>query len=269
MQAFLLALFFLNSPVDAIEYLPWYPKEFQLQPEVTYGYQKYTRIASNHKNFHKPSYGSSLTRSTGIAYYDWYASLDAKLSGSTKRSFGYERINLEVRYQLLDDVAAVDPVSVIAGVTLTGGSKKALRDMSVFLHGRFEVEMHVAIGKEIEKNSHWSHRFWAVGALGLADVGSPWVHCKVQWDKNFEEVKRFSLFFDILYGFGGKALSKNQHFRGYGPIAHRSIDIGALFSFPIKDDIRFSLSAKYRLLAKNFPMQALSFYAQVLVPFGL
>lgn len=260
----------LTAPaiLKGVESAPWYPPIFELQPRLNVTYQRYTQVASNHGSFHNPSYGTSYDASIGGAYYDWYGSLELKLADTTSRAFGIDHFSVSARYHLMDDVAAEDPVSMTAGATITNANRKSLHDMSSFHHGQFEGELHIAVGKETSLGAYWVNHFWGMAALGCADIGSPWLHGRIQWDHNACDRHSYSLYLDALYGMGSTALRKHKSFRGYGPIKHRSIDIAASYTFALENGLRLSAQGSYRLFAANFPKQAITLSAGLLYPFG-
>lgn len=257
-----------SAALQGIEYSPWYPPIFELQPRLNVTYQWYKQVASNHGSFHEPSYGISYDASLGGAYYDWYGSLELKLADTTARAFGVDHCSASLRYPFLDDVAAEDPVSMTAGFTITNANRKSLLDMSSFHHGQFEGEIHVAVGKETSSGAYWVNHFWGMTALGCADVGSPWLHGRIQWDRNDRDRCSYSLYLNALYGFGSASLAKHKSFRGYGPIKHRSIDLGGNYTLAFESGLKLSAQGSYRLYAVNFPKQAITVAVGLLYPFG-
>lgn len=246
---------------------PWYPRLFELQPSVEVLSQHSRSIASDHGTYLKPLHANFLDFSLAYPYYNWYGQIELLLADSKGRHF--DNTTITMRYQLTDDVSGESYFSSIAGLSATSSTRNALNDLSSFHHGKFEVIAHISVGKELDDGQFWSSRFWGTLGIGTADVGSPWIHCTLNAEKNYRDHSTFSFFIESLYGFGGNALSKHQKFHGYGPIRHRSIDICALYSYILDGGQKLSLGCRYRVYARNFPEHAASISLTFLSPFGL
>jgi hypothetical protein len=205
----------------------------------------------------------------GMAYYRWYGEAIISCASTPHRSCGFDHASLTGRYQLFDDTDAADPVSAVGGLTLICDPMKALRDISSFHHGRFEGEGHIAMGKEWVEGSFWLSRLWGVAALGIADVGSPWFHLKTQWSYNAQERWQCDCYADLLLGLGRHNLSPHRPFKGYGPIRHRSCDLGMRYRYKLQNELSLCCGASYRIWAINFPKDNAVLYVGLSYPFGV
>jgi hypothetical protein len=258
----------LSSFAYAVDLAPWYPREFEFQPELDIRTQHSNDISSTHGDSHHPLHANFLTGSLGVPYYKWYGQVEVCLAESTQRYFGSDHATVTLRYQLSDDVADASPVSAVISFSGSTVTKRALYDLSSFHHGKFEGIAQIAVGKEFSSDQFWSSRFWGVFGLGSADVGSPWFHVKLCAEKNYCDLHRLSLFADCLLGMGGNSLSR-KHFHGYGSIAHRSIDLWVTYRHDFDCGLNATIGGSYRVYAYNFPKDAYSLSLSFLYPFGL
>lgn len=268
-RALFIILMSVHGMASAINLEPWYPRMFEIHPFLTGITQHSSSVQSPHGNFDHDLRANFLNCGAYVAYYDWSGELDLSLSESSLRSFGFDCFTCTGRYQIWDDVALVDPVSVVASVSLTAASRNALYDPSTFHHGKFESIVHVSVGKEIPYEQFWLSHFWGAIGLGTADVGSPWWHFYLCAEKNALDKHRWLVFIDSLIGCGGESLARNKPFHGYGPIAHRSVDLGIDYRYSFECGLKASLGYSYRLYARNFPKNTNSFSFTLLYPFGL
>lgn len=251
-----------------IDYRPWYPKWLEPQAQLTYLFQSYQSLERPGHDVHHSSQDSFVFTSLGMAALGFYGELDLNFAKTHERNFAVDSYYIEARYQIFDDVADEDPVSLIAGITIGKASRPALHDYSSFHHAQFEGEIHVAVGKEKSCEQFWTSRWWGVLGIGGGDVGSPWIRCNANWEKNYLECGKWGVFINTLWGLGGNNLSRREEFKGYGPIAHRSIDLGAFYTYPFECGGEFTVSYAFRPYAFNFPQNTSLFSLTFLHPFG-
>lgn len=252
----------------AINLAPWYPRVFEFQSQEAVRLQFSRSVASSRGDFHRSLSATFVEGSLGVPYYQWYGEVGLGLAGSSDRKFGVDQGTICLRYQLLDDVSDVYPVSAVLSTSLSTVTKAALNDLSSFHHGKFEGTIQLAVGKELSYNQFWSSRFWGVFGVGIADVGSPWLHLKLCAEKNFCDQHRWSIYVEGLFGMGGNALSC-RHFNGYGPIAHGSVDLWVMYRRDFDCGFYATIGGNYRVYAYNFPKNAVSGLISVLYPFAL
>lgn len=262
-------LLFLPFFCAATELAPWYPPIYQVQPCITLLTQHSRSVASSHGDFEQPLHANFLHGSLSGAYYDWYGELEVLLAQEPQRHCGFDSAAGTIRYLLSDDVPGDSFFSSVVALSIKSASRRALYDLSSFHHGLLEGVLHLALGKEFSTGQYWSSRFSAVIGLGTADVGSPWIYSRLGAEMQQSVNQQLGLFLEGLFGLGGEALSRRRDFHGYGPIAHRSIDLCAGYSYLFAYGSKATLGASYRLYARNFPQQAYSFSISFLYPFGL
>jgi len=259
----------LPYTMNATETAPWYPRAFEIRPCAEYQYQYFRKVNSGHHDFSYLSHDSFLNLNIGVPYYNWYGECELLFAGTRHRSFGYDSFRLTARYQILDDVSGDDNFSVIPGLTLITAPKIAVHDIGSFHHGKLEGEAFISAGKEFSCKEYWTSRFWGILGVGTADVGSPWIRFNINWERNYWDVYSWGVFVNTLWGLGGDRLSSPHHFRGYGPIQHQTIDLGAIFHYAFEFGGEATIKYAYRVYAKNFPENANLITIRFCYPFGL
>lgn len=260
----LLLLSFLPFILGATELRPWLDTNFELQPRLTYLHQSYRSLAVSNHTVHRPAEDNFFDLSVGLSAFSYSAELEVILADTRHRSFGCDSIKLTGRYQWFNDLID-DPVSMTTGLTIIQAFKQSLDDVGSFHHGKFEMEAHLAIGQEITCYDTWDSRVWGVLALGSADVGSPWIRANLSWEKNWCETHRAALYLNTLWGFGNNKLNPN-HFHGYGPIHHQSVDLGLTYSYLFEFGGSLDVGYTHRLYARNFPKNANIYMISILYP---
>lgn len=260
-------LFAFAGPLLGTDLIPWTRVDLELYPKAEYQFEHYDRVDSSSHSEHHHDNANFVTLGIGTSYSVWSGEIETTVANTRRTSFFLDNVSVTGRYQLLDDILG-DPVSLIAGITLTRATDVALHDISCFHHGQNELEAHIAIGKERPCRATWTSRGWGAFVYGIGDHGSPWMRAICAWEKNFGETLHARVFVKGCYGFGGNSLNPH-HFRGYGPIRHRSVDLGARL-LKISDCYgQFELEYAYRVYAVNFPKSASFLTLAYLYPFGL
>lgn len=253
----------------SIELAPWYSRMFEIHPFITGLTQYSSSVQSSHGDFDRNLHANFLNGGVHVAAYNWAGEIDLSLAESSKRNFGFDSITFTGRYQIWDDVALIDPVSVVATLSFSSASRTAVNDIASFHHGKFKTIAHISVGKEFPCQQFWLSRFWSAVGAGFADVGSPWWHFYLCAEKNIFDRHRWMIFMESLVGCGSKSLSRKKSFHGYGPIAHRSVDFGINYRFSLECGLKVSLEYSYRVYAQNFPKNTNSAALSLLYPFGL
>ena len=235
----------------AIETLPWYGRDLELHLRATSLTQQYNRVNVGDGSRARASFDEFLTLGMEGSYSEWQVEFETELAHSRDHEFGFDHFTLAGRYQVFDDILG-DPVTATAGIRLIRALKSGLYDISSFHHGKSEAVFSLAVGRETAFRADWLSRVWGSFGFGIADFGSPWLEGDLAWEKNWPFEARLSIFTHLLGGFGKNHLNIH-HFRGYGPIRHRSIDVG--FKYDLMTDCYgiIGLGYAYRVYAKNFP----------------
>lgn len=255
------------STLSGTDLKPWFPRYLEIQSSFTYWHQQYSSVSEGDRSKRWRSQDDFFTVGLEAAYDTLCGELEATLASTKHRHFGADNIRATLRYQILDDILG-DTVSLVAGATLSQVFSQALKDVSVFHHGGVEGELHLSVGRESTCQETWSSRWWCVGGVGLGDHGSPWLHGECAWEKNWCDTQFVRLYGIALGGLGGDSLNVKK-FDGYGPIAHRSLDFGAMYryTFPCWGTLSFTYAR--RLYAKNCPEKTNSYIFCYDYPFGL
>ncbi|MBA2727327.1 MAG: hypothetical protein H0U49_04040 [Parachlamydiaceae bacterium] len=259
----------------AVERAPWLPQDYVIQTNAGYLFEDYQQVASSHSTFHKPATNHFFNFNVGGAYYNyttdrnWYAEADLLLASNAKQHFGMDSFFLGGRYLLLDDVGLEDPFSLVVGGELTKATKRGLHNLGSFHHGQVEMEIFLSAGKEFDCREFWVFRSWGSLGLGVADVGSPWLVGSMNFERNYRNFHRFMCSLEGLYGWGGNSLHPNMHFKGYGPIKHRSLDLTFSYAYSLECEGTFSIAYTHRVYASNFPSNANMLFLSINYPFSL
>ncbi len=267
LKRWLVLLCLIPIIINATELMPWPDEDFEFQPRLTGLYQTYRSIAKSHGYIHKPSYDRFYTLSVGMSAFDWSGEIETVFADTPRQRGTCDCVRLTGRYRWLNDIVD-DPVSLTTGITIIQAFRHSVNDISSFHHGQIAAEAHIAVGKETSHLSSWLSHWWGVFGIGMADQGYPWIRGDAYWEKNWCDQSQLRLFLHSLWGLGDRNLHAHSHFRGYGPIAHRSIDIGARYTYNFDLGI-LSFEYAHRVYAVNFPAHANLFLLSYLYPFGL
>lgn len=247
---------------------PWFPeRSIEIQGRADYTLEAYDTVQSSDGNFHYHARDSFLDLSLLTSLEGFGAEIEAVISNTHHHSLYADCFRLTGRYLALNDSVG-DPVSLMAGLTLTLPTTHGLDDISSFHHGHCEIEATLAIGKETICYDRWTSRYWAVAGFGCAtDEGSPWLRADLHYENNFDSFLTLHLFVNTLWGLGHNAIT--PHFHGYGSISHHSVDIGTKISYYTECDLTLSLGYSYRPYSHNFPKNTNIFMLDLLYPFSL
>ena len=253
--AALLTLLTVSTITFATERMPWFERDLIIPLRASYIYQTYPYVQASHGHFGHEAHDSFLPLSASIAYQDINAELELVFADTRRQHTTLDCIRLTGLYRIWNDIIG-DPLSVVAGVTLTKAFSHSVKDPSSFHHGRIEAEFLVSAGRETSVEALWSTRWWGVLGLGIADHGSPWIRGELAWEKNWCDQQQLRLFVNTLWGLGRDNLHPCHHFHGYGPLNHQSIDLGARYSYVFESGLTLSAGFTRRIYARNFPVRA-------------
>lgn len=253
---------------QATELAPWYPRNLELQPKLTYLFQGYNSVRKGYHTEPFHSYNKFLTGSLGAALLcNLAAEIETTVARTRGKGLHFDNLRMTVRYQLLDDVVG-DPLSVVVGLTGTQVFHRARHDVGSLHHGGIEGALHLAFGKECSCEEFWMNRVWGLVGVGCGDIGSAWLFGHLAAEKNCFDRHQVGVFLDWIAGLGHRTLHPH-HFGGYGPVAHRSIDLGLEYKFRLECDGIITLAFAHRIFARNYPNNANSYVVSFLYPFGL
>lgn len=266
-QYYLLSMLFACSSLAGADLKPWFPRYLEIQSSAAYWHQQYNAVSEGGGSKKWKSNDDFFHLALEASYESLCGELEGTLASTKRRHFGADNVSATLRYQLLDDIIG-DPVSLVAGATVSQVFSQALKDVSVFHHGRIEGELHLSVGRESTSWEVWTSRWWGVGAVGVGDHGSPWLRGEFAWEKNWCNTQFLRFYAMVLGGLGENSLNVYD-FDGYGPIAHRSIDVGAMYRYTFPYGTTLSVAYARRLYAKNCPEKTNCYYFAYDYPFGL
>lgn len=258
-------MLFFPTCIQGIDLKPWYSRDLQVQGTLDYRFQSYHSVDAPKKN-HYSSNDHFVEGSLMAIYAPFSLQLETEFADTKKRNFDWDHISLCGRYLWLDDDIG-DPFSLTTGLTLGRAWREAVNDISSFHHGRNELFLHVALGKQNIKGATWLTRWWGIFGIGTADRWTPWIAANVNYEWNQCPPHRLRLYINSLWGCGRHQL-KVKEFGGYGKIDHRSIDIGVRYSYEFDYYGLVSLDYAHRVYAHNFPDNANIWTFCYIYPFG-
>jgi hypothetical protein len=261
----LLPLLLLSYTLHGTELLPWFSRDLIIPLQATYTYQTYPYLHSPKGHFGKRARDHFLNLSASLAYENLSAEIEFLFADTRKQHTTLDCARLAGRYRVLNDIVG-DPLSLVVGATITKAFSHSLKDPSSFHHGRIEAELHVAFGRETPVEALWWSRWWGVAGIGIGDHGSPWLHGDIAIEKNWCDRHQVRLFVNTLWGLGNDNLQPGHRFHGYGPLRHRSIDLGLRYSYVFESGWIISAGYAHRIYARNFPAHANLYTISLLYP---
>lgn len=266
---FLLLFQLLPHCGEATEYQPWLGNFYEFEWRSSLRFQEYAWLSTDARLKKYRSHDVFLNASLSNALPDPEigAEIEIVQGGTKKQKGGIDQVKITGRYLWLDDVAG-DPLSVIFGLSYIQAFQRSLKDVSSFHHGLYNGEVFCSIGKETPLERLWGARWWVVGAIGVAEQGSPWMRIDLNYEKRIKDHHELAAFLRTLWGLGHKRLRLHD-FRGYGPIQHQSIDLGLRYTYVIEFYGNASIEYSFRPYAQNFPCYAHQVIAQIMYQFGL
>lgn len=261
-STFIFNIFLFPFLCLATQYEPWFDNVLELQVRSGTIFQHYGHIRKNSTMVRKLD--NVLTRNLSLAiaplmYLNFEAEIN--LTRTHNHDFALEDTKFTGRYLIFDDVMG-DPYSLTAGLSLTLPTYHFRHDISLFHSGPAEWEAHMALGKEYPCEDRWQTRWWALGGIGIANRGSPWLRADINWERNFCERHQFRLYAKSLWGLGDHTIQIDDSFPGYGSIRHQTIDVGGRYSYLLffpcgylkfLDLSRLEIEYAYRVYAQNAP----------------
>lgn len=264
----LIISFFYFLPIfgDIFELRPWYRPYVQLHGILDYRFQSYRSVNASHTHGRYSSNDHFVDCTLSFAKEPFSYQLEMEFANTKKRNFDWDHISAMGRYLWLNDDIG-EPFSLVTGLTLSRAWREAVNDISSFHHGRNELFFHVSLGKQEIKGSQWLSRWWAMWGIGIADRWTPWIEALAAYEWNRCEPHQFSLYINTLWGCGNRKL-KVHDFGGYGPIAHRSIDVGFRYIYEFDCYGVITIGYARRLYAHNFPDNTNILTFSYVYPFG-
>ncbi len=258
----------LTAPLFSLEEKPWFGDLYEMEGGIHYAYSSFDKVNGSHPSLHRTWRDHLLSLNLGARLLEnWSFEAQIQLDATTERSFGYSNIALQARYLWLDDIAG-DRVSLSTGLILRETTKKSLHQLSTPYHGQVGAELHAAVGKEWLQGS-WINHLSGFGAFGIGSRSSSWMRTNLYYSKNYCNRVEACLFLLGFFGFGSQQSVFLDSFKGWGQIAHRSLDLGIglrRFFYPWG---ALSFDYAYRLYAHSYPQGANFFIFSYELPFSV
>ncbi len=265
---YLLCSLLLSFSCSATQLAPWFESCLELYPYASYQLQQYDTVQTKFGSVPRGTVDHFLRLGIYSFYEVYAAELETAFAQTKSNPFGFESAKLTLRYRWSDDLVG-DFLSIVFGASYIQTVTERRDDISSFHHGNVEGEFFVTAGKEFSYRSFWCSRYWGLASFGIADKGSPWIRGRIQYDYNQFDVHRYGIFLQTLVGLGSDKLDLDEPFRGYGPIQHRSIEIGAEYRYNSFCFGILTLEYKRRLFARSFPEDVNLFKLTYTYPFGI
>jgi len=241
--------------------------EFELRPAYTYRYYPSVDRGFNPTSYH--SHDHLIDLNLGLRFLpNWDAQLEVDFLSTRRLAWGTQRLGAQVRYLMLDDVAG-DPVSITLGGQIFYVPTRTMRDVSSPYHAQGNVELGVAIGKEIDNVYQWLYRFYGFFGIGIGNRGYPWLRPLLSAEMKYAGHHKFQLFSEGYIGLGGRSHVNINRFAGYGKMQHRSIDLGLNYTYLFDIWGALGIQYAYRVYAHAFPQHASTFRVEYRLPFSL
>jgi hypothetical protein len=106
-------------------------------------------------------------------------------------------------------------------------------------------------------------------ALGIANRGSWWTRQELSYESNWCNRHNVKIFAEGNFGFGDLHRVAIDHFYGWGPYRHQSIDLGIRYKYQLSYYGALSVSYSYRVFARAFPEKAHCVTLMYCLPFCL
>ncbi len=263
------AFLLLSLELFSLEEAPWLGNVYEFQFNTDFIYSQYSRISHA---LEQPSYAynnyvtEASTSFTPTQNMD--AEIEVNLARTPHQTYGFRSGALQVRYLFWDDIAG-DPASINAGLNTRVVTGRAVADVSSPYASYWNGEATLSVGKEFTKDTDWKTRGYALGCIGLANHGSFWNRYKLAFEARVLKNQAIEAFSLGYFGYGHEKQVDIDHFKGWGFIKHRSIDIGAKYSYLF--DIWGSLSVSYacRVWAYSYPQREQTVQLTYNLPFSL
>lgn len=241
--------------------------EFEFRPSYTYRY--YPSVDRSFNPSHYRSNDQIIALNLGVNFWpNWDFQVQSDFSHTDRLSWGGQRVGIQLRHLLLDDVAG-DPISLCLGGQVYFVPTRNMRDVSSPYHSQGNLELSLCAGKEIDSTYRWLYRFWGFLGAGIANRGAPWLRPLLAVEGKFQQHHKLKLFSEGYFGFGGRHRVNIDNFSGYAHITHRSVDLGLNYTYLFRIWGSLGLQYAYRLYAHAFPERASTLTVEYRFPFSL
>lgn len=252
----------------SLEKQPWFGDCLEFHFLGEYAFSRFHKVQNGYPQL-KSAFESNLIY-LGLDFSptpEWSVDTDFQIADTTQESINFRSFALQARYLWLDDIVG-DAVSLATGGSVRFTNSASLKDISCPYHGITDIELNFSFGKEFVASDFWAWRLWAYGAIGHANLGSPWVRGVLSVESNYEDQHKIAIFAEGMNGYGRHTKVYIDNFYGYAKIRQKSIDVGIRYGYRV--GVWGTLRFEYirRVLAKSCPQDVNNFIVSFLLPFS-
>jgi hypothetical protein len=264
-----LAIALLCTELSAFEMKPWLGNYLEFEFDAAYTYYRFTKVNNACKQISSPWNNQLLAFDLSLPLWETVSLIaETEFAHTPKQPWGYRSAAIEARYQCLDDIIG-DPISLVLGFNYRNVSYDSNRDVSSPYHARQNIEANVSIGKEWDYRQWWLFRLFGFVGLGIGSKGSPWNLFHIEFQANAPQRYYWNLFAESYIGYGGERTVDVNCFDGWGPIQHRSIDLGVGFNYRLSVWGTIALNYIYRPYAHSYPQNVNFLVLSYRLPFSI
>ncbi len=262
------ALLCFSVKLFSLQEAPWLGDVYGFELYTDFAYSQYSKISHAIK---QPSYAYNNYVNDLSFIFTPSEKIDLEAAVNMARTphqtYGFRSAALQARCLFLDDIAG-DPVTITAALNTRAVGGRATRDVSSPYASYWNGEASISVGKEFTKDQNWKTRGYLFGSVGLANHGSFWNRYRVSFEARILKNQTLEAFSVGYFGYGSEKSVDIEHFKGWGFIHHRSIDIGAKYSYLI--DLWGDLSVSYacRVWAYSYPEREQTVQISYTLPFS-
>ena len=259
---------FATSSLVSLDRSPWlgnvYEFEGQISEERTSSNTINTTHGDKSKHLHNNITRANLRLTSSPELSE---EIELSFNEMQQRSYGFDVMKASLRKLWLNDVTG-DRVSLTTGLVFSLANGSHLHNLSSQNHGDFEGEVNFAIGKEFGFKENSYFKTWALGLVGAANQGSPWIGGELHLQYVAREVHFIDLFLKAEKGFGEKKLHPHTSFKSWGQMDYQYEDLGLGYTY--RKEALGSIYAQVarRLHAHFCPKNTLSLEIGIIVPFS-
>lgn len=265
---FLVLLLGLNSSSLAVTASrgPWIDHVLLPIYEGEFGYDYFNgyKLGS-----HKKHESTSVLSFDNALYFalspDFALELEVDVARTKKNAWILASAKESCNYVIWDD-ARGDPFAFSLWGAIAEVPTVALNDPALFHLGNFEGEFELRVGKEWSWGAEWTYRcFGGVSVLGGSRGNLGGKGLLAYQYKCFSHLIEFR---GEGYVGGGSRCLHLDHFKGYGPLAYRFIDLFASYSYLCEYGNEFKLELLSRVFSHNSPSGNLGLRFEWTLPFN-
>jgi hypothetical protein len=252
-KIFLFILASLSISGWGLDKKPWLGDVYEAEWLVDFTYSRYHKVQDAIKQLtHTSNDKLYATALSFTASESLDLQMEVELADTPRMPFGWRSVAFQTRYRWLNDIAG-DSFSIVSGFDVRAASSHSLRDVSSPYHANANFEFTSAIGKEWSKGASWSGRTFGFMGVGLGNRGAPWLRFLGVWESNLFDAHRFLLGLEGYFGFGGKKRVDIDHFYGWAPFQHESLDLSLGYAYHMPIWGTLGVRYAYRVFAQSFP----------------